>query len=49
MYTKDILNRLSGIIQELAEFYGELSREIPELRFVDARASANSELKKMTS
>ena len=47
MNTKEQLNRLLAIIGELTEFYGELSGELPPLRFVGAGASANSELKKI--
>ena len=47
MTTKEKLDRLLAIIGELTEFYGELSGEMPPLRFVDAGASANSEVKKM--
>lgn len=47
MNTKEQLNRLLAIIGELTEFYGELSGELPDLRFVGACASANSEVKKM--
>lgn len=47
MTTKEQLNRLLAIIGELTEFYGELSGELPPLRFVGA--AANSELKKMTA
>ncbi len=47
MTTKEKLNRLLAIIGELTEFYGELSGELPPLRFVGAGAPANSELKKM--
>ena len=47
MTTKEKLDRLLAIIGELTEFYGELSGELPPLRFVCAGASANSELKKM--
>ena len=43
MTTKEKLDRLLAIIGELTEFYGEL----PPLRFVDAGASANSEVKKI--
>lgn len=46
MTTKEKLDRLLAIIGELTEFYGELSGELPPLRFVGAGASANSELKK---
>lgn len=49
MTTKEKLDRLLAIIGELTEFYGELSGELPPLRFVGAGASANSELKKMTA
>ena len=45
MTTKEQLNRLLAIIGELTEFYGELSGELPPLRFVGA--AANSELKKI--
>lgn len=47
MTTKEKLNRLLAIIGELTEFYGELSGELPNLKFVGAGASANSEVKKM--
>lgn len=47
MTTKEKLNRLLAIIGELTEFYGELSGELPPLRFVGADAPANSEVKKM--
>lgn len=47
MTTKEKLDRLLAIIGELTEFYGELSGELPPLRFVGAGAAANSELKKM--
>lgn len=47
MTTKEKLNRLLAIIGELTEFYGELSGELPPLRFVGADAPANSEQKKM--
>ncbi len=47
MTTKEKLDRLLAIIGELTEFYGELSGELPPLRFVDAGASANSEVKKI--
>lgn len=49
MTTKEKLDRLLAIIGELTEFYGELSSELPPLRFVGAGAAANSELKKMTA
>ena len=41
------LKRLGEIISELATLYGELSAELPELRFVSAPAPADSEVKKM--
>lgn len=41
------LKRLGEIISELAALYGELSAELPELRFVGAPAPADSEVKKM--
>lgn len=41
------LKRFGEIISELAELYGELSEELPQLHFVGAGASANSEVKKM--
>lgn len=47
MTTKEKLNLLQGAIAQLMELYRELNAEIPELRFVGAGASANSELKKM--
>ena len=47
MTTKEKLDRLLAIIGELTEFYGELSGELPPLRFVDTGASANSEVKKI--
>lgn len=47
MYTKDILDRLLGFIQELTAFYSELSEELPDLRVVVDNTHAFSELKKM--
>ena len=46
MTTKEQLNRLLAIIGELTSLYGELSGGLPDLRFVGAGASANSEVKK---
>lgn len=46
MTTKDILDRLGGIIQELNLFFGELSQELPNLRVVVDNTRAFSELKK---
>ena len=40
------LKRFGEIISELAEFYGELSEELPQLHFVGASASAKSDPKK---
>lgn len=54
MYIKEQLNRLAAIMEaftsvygELANFYGDLTGELPPLRFVDAPAPANSEVKKI--
>jgi hypothetical protein len=41
------LNRLGEIIAELTVLYREFTEELPKLDFVDARAPANSEVKKM--
>ncbi len=35
MTTINILDKLSKIIQELMAFYGELSQELPNLRFAE--------------
>ncbi|MGN0823727.1 MAG: hypothetical protein ACI4MB_01510 [Candidatus Coproplasma sp.] len=47
MNTYEKLNRLGDIISELAELYGQLSEELPQLHFVGAPVSANSEVKKI--
>ncbi len=49
MNTKDILNRLSGFIQDLTAFYAELSEELLEnhLHIVVNNTCGNSEVKKM--
>ena len=48
MNTYEKLNRLGDIIGELVGLYGELSQELPQLHFVDARnAPAKSEVKKI--
>ncbi|MGN0807624.1 MAG: hypothetical protein ACI4MN_04155 [Candidatus Coproplasma sp.] len=47
MNTYEKLNRLGEIISELAELYGELSDELPQLHFVGAPVPANSEVKKI--
>ena len=46
MTTKQFLDRLSGFIRELTEFYGELSQELPELRVVVDNTRAYSDVKK---
>lgn len=48
MYTKDILERLLGFIQDLTAFYAELSEELPNLRVVVDHTRDFSELKKMS-
>ncbi len=47
MNTYEKLNKLGEIIAQLAELYGELSVELPQLHFVGANASAKSEVKKI--
>ena len=47
MTTKEKLDRLLAIIGELTEFYGELSGELPPLRFVGAGAAAQRALIEM--
>ena len=47
MTTKEKLNLIQGAIAQLTELYRELNAEIPELKFVGAGASANSEVKKI--
>lgn len=47
MNTYEKLNRLGEIISELAELYGQLSDELPQLHFVGAPAPAKSEVKKI--
>jgi hypothetical protein len=47
MNTKEILTRLASIIQELNLFFGELSKELPNLRVVVDNSRSLSEQKKM--
>jgi hypothetical protein len=54
MYIKEQLNRLTAIMENFLSLYGdmaalyeELKGELPPLRFVDAPAPANSEVKKI--
>lgn len=47
MTTKELLDRISGFIQELTAFYGELTQELPNLRVVVDNTRVFSELKKM--
>lgn len=47
MNNYSILKRLADFICELTDFYRELSEELPQLRFTDATAPVNSELKKI--
>lgn len=49
MHTKDIIERIAGIMRELTILYNELSQELPEnyLRVVVDNTRAFSELKKM--
>lgn len=46
MTTKQLLDRLSGFIGELTEFYGELAAELPNLRIVVDNTRAYSDVKK---
>lgn len=46
MYTKDILDRVLGFIQDLTAFYSELSEELPDLRVVVDNTRIFSEQKK---
>ena len=47
MTTKEMLDRVLCFIQELTQFYSELSQELPPLRVVTDNTRAFSELKKM--
>lgn len=46
MTTKDILDRVFGFIQELSQFYGELSEELPNLRIEVDNTRMYSDVKK---
>ncbi len=46
MNTKDILDKVLFFIQELTQFYGELSQELPDLRVVVDNTRNYSDVKK---
>ena len=46
MNTKDILDKVLFFIQELTQFYGELSQELPDLRIVVDNSREYSDVKK---
>lgn len=46
MTTKETMDRVLHFIQELTQFYGELSQELPNLRIVVDNTRAFSEPKK---
>ncbi|MDE7182344.1 MAG: hypothetical protein K2O41_04835 [Clostridia bacterium] len=46
MTTKEIMDRVSSFIQELTQFYGELSQELPNLRIVVDNTHNYSDVKK---
>ena len=46
MNTKDVLDKVFNFIQELTQFYGELSEELPNLRVVVDNPRNYSDVKK---
>ncbi len=46
MTTKEIMDRVLNFIQELTQFYGELSQELPNLRIVVDNTRNYSDVKK---